>query len=653
MRKQTWLLIATGVAMTLLIASCARKATDNPSAAAPPAGAAANAAERGVKAIPVTVTRVVPRDLAARVPVTGTLKAANEVTVGTRIAGRVVWVIGKEGTPVKRGMVVVKMDDADARSQVLSADAAVDAAGSRVNQAKAAYEQQKLATDAGIRSAQAGLRAARARLEVAKAAVAQQLTSTGTGINIADAGIAAAEARYKQAQVTADATEATMIAQVKSAEATLDAAKSHLAEVKNGARTQERAVAESAVRQAKVSYENDKTNYERYQNLYADKAIARSLLDNANAKMQVSLEQYKSAQEQLSMIKEGARVEDIQAAEAGVRQANEGLSGARANLKQIDVARANVEIARTALEQAKASAEAARGSKHIDVMRDKDVLTAIAGVQQADQALQEAYAGRKLDLVRKNDIYTAQSALEQAHQAKAMALQNQDYTQIYSPVDGVVSHQLVDLGTSLGAGKDVMGISSTHSLDFEANVSELDATRMRSGQSVELAVDAMQGSRENLFGDRQAASIIGTVQKVVPVVDAKTRNFLVRIIVPANPALYPGMFARGQIITERYPHALAVPKSALVDRDGKQVIYLAEDGVARERTVTAGIIDGNYVQILSGIVSGTQVITVGQQTLLDGDKIAVNNDQPKPSATPKADAAKNNSDNERNDNASN
>ena len=629
MRKLPLFLVALIAAIVLFAASCARKSTETTPTADKAPGTTATANDKGTKPVPVSVMRVSPRDMAARVPITGTLRPANEVTVGTRIAGRVTWLIGKEGTPVKRGEVVVRMDDADAKSQVLSADAAVSAANSHVDQAMAAYEQQKLATNAGIRGAQAGVRAARAKLDEAKAAVEQQLTATDTGISIADAGIAAAKARYDQAVATASATEATMKAQVQSAEATLDEAKSHLTVVKNGARTQERAVAESAVRQAKANYENDKTNYERYKNLYADKAVARSLLENADTKMQVSLEQYNSAQEQLSLIKEGARVEDIQAAEANVRQADEGLRSARANLKQIEVANANVEIARTALEQAKSGAEAARSSKHVDVMRNKDVLAAVAGVQQAEQSLQEAYAARKLDLMRKSDILSARDAHEQARQSRALALQNLDYTLIYSPVDGVVSHQLVDLGTSLGAGKDVLGISTAQSLYFEASISELDATRVRSGQSVELAVDAMQGSRDNLFADHKATGILGTVQKVVPVVDAKTRNFIVRVIVPTNAALYPGMFTRGQIVAARYPDAIAVRKACLVDRSGKQVIYLAEGDHAREREVKAGVIDGDYVQILSGLHSGEQVITVGQQTLLDGDKITVIGNQAK------------------------
>ena len=597
MRRYAFLSAIVLVAIALFASSCARK----PSADS--TGKTADIA--AVKPVSVSVLPVAPRDMEAHVQVTGTLHAANEVTVGTRIAGRVTWIIGKEGTPVKKGSVVVRMDDMDAKTQVLQAQSAVEAAASHIEQARATLEQQKVGTDSGIRSAVAGVQAARAKLEEAKAAAQQQLTATDAGIKTADAGVAAANARYQQAVATADATDATATAQVKSATAALDAANIRLKTLRNGSRTQERAVAESAVRQAKANYDNDKSNYDRYKALYDEKAIARSLLDSAETKMKISADQLTTTQEQLSLVKEGPRAEDIQGAEAEVRQAEEGVQQARANLKQIDVAKANVEIARTGVEQAKAAVDTARASRQVDIMRDKDVMAANAAVQQAEQALQEAYATRHLNVVRQTDLLAAQSAYEQAKQAKALALQNLDYTLIYSPVDGVVSKQLTDIGSSLGSGKDLMSITTNQTLYFEANVSELDATQLRAGQPVSLSVDALQGGSDSPLGAAPRNSVLGTVEKVVPVVDAHTRDFVVRVIVA------------------RYPSATAVLKEALVDKGDKQVVFVADNGHAQQREVKTGVIDGAYVQLLSGVLPGDQVITVGQQTLANNDPIEI------------------------------
>lgn len=510
---------------------------------------------------PVAVAPLALTSIEERVDVTGTLKAATQITVSPRVGGRIDWIVGKEGTAVKRGEVVARLDDTDIRTQV--------------------------------RAAKAGLEAAHARLEQAKAAAEQQLVSTDSGIRNAQAELLSAQARLKQAQATASATEATSEAQVKTAQATLDAAQSHLDLVKNGARTEERAVAENNAELAQATYENDRANFERYKNLYDQKAIARSLLDNAETKMKVSAAQYKSAKEQLAMIKIGARQEDIASAEANVRQAEEGLISARANLKQVEVAKANVEIARAGMAQARAMLASAKAARQVNIMRDKDVLA-------------------------------AQSTVTQAREALTSALQAQDYTLVYSPVDGVVSTRIADVGESIGSNDPVLSIASEQSLYFEAGISELEATRLRAGQSVVLSVDALQGSRANMFADAKTRTITGMVEKVVPVVNDRTRTFLVRILVPRDGQLFPGMFARGAVVVARHAGILAVPKDALVKRGEQEVVFVIEGDTARERPVTLGASTEELVQVLSGLNAGDQIVTIGQRTLLNGDRVRVN-----------------------------
>ncbi|OPZ87625.1 MAG: Multidrug resistance protein MdtA precursor [bacterium ADurb.Bin429] len=511
-------------------------------------------------AAPVTALTVTPRLLDERVDVTGTLQPHDEVEVGTRYAGRMAWIIGKAGTRVEKGQLVARLEEHDAQTQV--------------------------------RAATAALQAAKARLEQAKAAALQQATATDTGIATAQAGVEAAQARLEQAKTAAEAQDATAKAQVKAADAAVDAAKSRLTLLKNGSRTQERKIAEQNVTLAQATYNLDKANFDRYRQLYDKGAVSKAILDGAETKMKVSEAQLQSAKQQLSLVQEGPRQEDIQTAEAAVRQAQEGLDTAKANLKQTDVAFANVEIAKTGVSQAKAALEAAKSARQVNVMRDKDVLAAQAVVQQAREAL-------------------------------TSATQLLDYMYIYSPVSGVVAARMAEVGQSMGSGESVLKISTNNMLYFEAQVSELEAPRLRAGQQVTLTVDALQGDRGNLYAGKTAHIFAGAVEKVVPVVDARTRNFTVRVMVPASPALFPGMFTRGAIVVARHPNAVTVPKDALVKRDGRTLVFVAEDDVARERAVTLGASDAAAVQVLSGVNPGDRLIVTGQQTLKDGDKISV------------------------------
>ncbi len=514
------------------------------------------------KKVPTTVTAMalVPRTLDERVEVTGTLQPDDQVDVGTRSAGRIAWIIGKEGMKVQRGKPVARLEDTDARSQV--------------------------------RAAKAALAAARARVEQAEAAVLQQTTATDSGVATARAGVAAAKARLRQAQAAAEAQDASAKAQVKAAQAMLDAANSRLALLKNGSRSQERTIAENNVKLAQATFDLDKSNYERYKTLYDKGAVSRSVLDGMETKMRLSETQWQSAKQSLSMVQEGARTEDIQGAQAAVRQAQEGVDTARANLKQTDVANANVEIAKTGVAQAEAALDAAKATGQVNVMRDKDVLAARAGVQQAQAALATA------------DEY----------------LRNMT---IFSPVDGVVATRMAEVGQSLGNGDPVLRLTTNNALYFEAQVSELDAPRLRAGQTVMLAVDALQGERGNLYSQSASRLFAGTVEKVVPVVNAQTRNFTVRVVVPRSAQLCPGMFARGSVVTATHLNAVTVPKDALVKREGKTYVFVAAKNAASQRDVILGASDATAVQVISGVQPGEMVIVEGQQTLKDGDTLVV------------------------------
>jgi len=136
-------------------------------------------------AVPVSVLTISPANLEERVEVTGTLHPSDEVTVAARFAGRIAWLIGKAGTQVRKGEVVARLDDVDQRIQVRSAEAALQAAGARLEQAEAAATQQVTATDSGIATARATVAAAKAQLQQAQTSAAALEATTQAQINAA------------------------------------------------------------------------------------------------------------------------------------------------------------------------------------------------------------------------------------------------------------------------------------------------------------------------------------------------------------------------------------------------------------------------------------------------------------------------------------
>lgn len=547
MHKVLTLLIPISVITALLLFGCKGKSTDKN--------------EEKVKGSAIEVALVEQRDITESVAISGSLQAVNEVNVGTRGPGKIIMLAGngKTGTRVKKGQVVARLDNKDAKIQLRSAKAALNAAVARLEQAKAGALQQSSATDAGIANA--------------------------------DASLAAAKARYQQAQTSKTALESTTRAQIRVAEQILSAAQSRYDSLKKGSRDQERQIAQNNVNQAKSRLDLDQANHDRYQELYNKGAISRSQYDMYATTLQLSKVQYDSALQQLNLIQQGARQEDLDAAMAQVKQAQAGLDAANAGMDQVKVAADNVEIALTGIEQAKAALQSAKSAVNINLMRDKDVSAADASVQQFKESVAAA----------------------------AEAIAN---TEIVSPVNGVISQSLAEVGQTIGGNAPVLRLTTDKILMFEAKVSELQATKLKTGQQVNLQVDALDSNRNSKTASANTA-IRGRVEMVVPVVNEQTRSFTVRVIVDANSKLFPGMFARGVINVATHKLVTTVPRQAVIDREGKQLLFIVQGTKVRETTITTSAQNDKYVQVISGVMVGEKVVVAGQQSLIDGDTVSI------------------------------
>jgi len=118
----------------------------------------------------------------------------------------------------------------------------------------------------------------------------------------------------------------------------------------------------------------------------------------------------------------------------------------------------------------------------------------------------------------------------------------------------------------------------------------------------------------------------GKVYRVSPVVDARSRNTVVEVLVDNSDArLKSGMFAEVRLIVASRGAALSVPTGAVVTQEGGEFVFVpASGGLAARVPVKTGIRTNEYVQI-SGIKEGADVITFGLYGLKDGSKIKVQN----------------------------
>jgi RND family efflux transporter MFP subunit len=529
----------------------------------------------------VSVQTVVSEVLDQPVRVTGTLRTDENVVLSTKATGLVKQVMVKEGDRVRRGQLLVVVDDRDLRAQRDRAVAAVRAAQSAMNE-----EQAKV-------------RAAQARLQQARTSKGIKNVAAESDYRRAEQGLAAARTRLSQAQSLAGITSTEAENRVASARASLQAARERLNALKEGARKQEVATAEAAVRRAQVQVTRMKSALDRREQLLRDGAIAREQVDNARRDYEGAQADLQSAQEQLSLVQEGPRGEEIRAQEEVVRQGEAAVRDAEANLARRKISNEDVEAAQTQVRQAEAALDAAKAALAQSSWNEDEI-------RNAEAALNQARAG----------VERSRQAIEQVQADVRFQDELISQTRVYSPVNGVVTKRNVQVGAAVVQMRnELLTLVSLDTVYFEAAAPETALPFLRPGLPATVLLDAAPGRRFS-----------GVVREIIPVAEGTSRSVRVRISLPRPEGLtVVGGFARAQVDGRSGARAVSVPRAALVSDQGEMGVFLLQDGKAVRRPVRIGDAGGvgDRVPVISGLSGGEQVIVDGASSLKDGQEVTV------------------------------
>lgn len=277
----------------------------------------------------------------------GNIVAASEVTVFSKIPGKVLNISVDEGSKVRKGDIIAKIEDKEIKLQLKQAEAAVEAATVGLDQARSLAE-------------------VRVRSQVAQA----------------QAGSSSAEAALNQVK---DLAKTRTLSQMEQAEAGLAAIRANLKKIKDGARTEEKRQIEATVQQAEAGRDNAQADLERIENLYSKGAVSKQTLDAMRTGATVAAAQYEAASQQLKLVETGARDEDILAVESQVKQAEAGLELAKSMIdtksweKDIEMAQGQYDQAKAALDSTKALEKAKSW--------EAEITAAETGLKQAEAAL--------------------------------------------------------------------------------------------------------------------------------------------------------------------------------------------------------------------------------------------------------------------------
>jgi HlyD family secretion protein len=270
---------------------------------------------------------------------------------------------------------------------------------------------------------------------------------------------------------------------------------------------------------------------------------------------------------------------------------------------------------------------------------DKKVLT-VAEFEQA----KANYEGAKASLeAAKQNVVGSRYGLEQSQASVKEAQDNLAKTTIYAPVDGVVSKLSIEqgervLGTQQFAGTEIMTISDLTKMDVNVDVNENDINRIAIGNQSQIEIDAFLGKKftGEVIEIGSSANVVGTNADQVT-------NFTVKVRITAqsyidllkkNAANHspfrPGLTATVDIQTS-HVKALSVPIQSVTTRDekkpapaagdtqkddkktttapSKEYVFVLQGNKVKQVEVKTGIQDDTYIQILSGLKGGEEVVS--------------------------------------------
>ncbi len=202
------------------------------------------------------------------------------------------------------------------------------------------------------------------------------------------------------------------------------------------------------------------------------------------------------------------------------------------------------------------------------------------------------------------------SGLDEAELSLRRATMDLERTRVRSPFPGRIASLQVVEGQLVSPGMELMTLVDLDPIRVQVHVLE--------GELVHLTPGARAQVRFSAFPD---TVFTGAIETINPIVEEQTRTARVTLTVPnLEGRILPGMYARVELEAQRVPDRIKVPRSAILERDRRAMLFVYEDGRAKWRYVTTGLENEHFVEIREHpetdmVRPGEVVLTAGHFTL--------------------------------------
>ncbi|WP_232699852.1 efflux RND transporter periplasmic adaptor subunit [Brevibacillus daliensis] len=307
----------------------------------------------------------------------------------------------------------------------------------------------------------------------------------------------------------------------------------------------------------------------------------------------------------------------VHQAEAGIAASQAKLNDTKAGARKQDLDRLN-----SALEQAKASWDVAQKSyDRMKTLYDTGALTQ-ADLEKASLALEQAKSGyeqtkSQLDLAKagatSNSIAALQADVTRQKAALDLARTTLSNSAIVAPINGEIAVRNIEPGEMAVAGAPLLTIVKMDNVMVQASVPQASINQIKKGQKVQVIINK----------DKEME---GIVEFISPISDKDSTTFPVKVIVKNDGTLRAGMIAEVIFSSDesRKSVGLEIPKTAVVEKDGKKYVYKVNGHIVHMTPVEVTDKNADWVYATSGIIASDQIVVEPGADLQDGAQVQVN-----------------------------
>ena len=284
--------------------------------------------------------------------------------------------------------------------------------------------------------------------------------------------------------------------------------------------------------------------------------------------------------------------------------------------EQIQKAELDAAAAKAAFDAQKKVYDARKDLFNQGAVPRRDLDSAEVALAQARSQNEQAQK-QLVDLQKLGKEQTLKSASGQLSAAKGKYLNAKaqlSYSEIRSPIDGVVTDRPLFQGELATANQPLMTVMDTSKLIAKAHIVQDEAVELKVGDAAELNLEGVD------------EPLKGRVMLISPALDPGSTTIEVWIeAIKPGPALKPGMNVSIEAVAKSVKDAVVVPASAVYKNPeaGDYVLLAGSDSKAHLTKVKIGIRSKELAEIQSGLKEGDSVITAGGYALPDGTKIKI------------------------------